>query len=66
MGGKAAMQELVNIDLTMKAMVLSGYSDDEATCDHERYGLSGTAPKPYDISQLSEILQEVVLSSQGQ
>jgi len=37
MGGKAAMQELVNIDLTMKAMVLSGYSDDEATCDHERY-----------------------------
>ena len=60
MGGKEAILELKNIDPQIKAIVSSGYSDDPAMADYQRYGFSGVIVKPYRISELSYVLQEVI------
>lgn len=65
MGGKAAMRKLLKIDPGVKAIVSSGYSNDQVMSDYERYGFKGIVPKPYDVNQLSKILHEVIHDGQG-
>ncbi|MEW5767643.1 MAG: PAS domain S-box protein [bacterium] len=64
MGGKEIMQELVEIDPEVKAIVSSGYSNDPIMADFEGYGFSGVAAKPYDIRELSEVLHNVIQKSE--
>ena len=41
----------------------SGYSDDPIMADFKKYGFSKVVAKPYSILKLSEILNEVVMST---
>jgi two-component system cell cycle sensor histidine kinase/response regulator CckA len=60
LGGKDTMARLAQIDPGVKAIVSSGYSDDPIMADYREYGFSGVIAKPYRISELSRILQEVI------
>jgi CheY-like chemotaxis protein len=63
MGGKEAVAELRKIDPGVKAIVSSGYSDDPIMAECIKYGFSNVICKPYRISELSRILQEVLTGS---
>jgi DNA-binding NarL/FixJ family response regulator len=60
MGGKEAIKKLLEIDPKVKAIVSSGYSTDPVMADFRSYGFSGVAVKPYNIEELSEILDKVI------
>jgi PAS domain S-box-containing protein len=65
MGGKEAIQQLLEIDPDVTAIVSSGYSDDPVMADYERHGFRGVVAKPYDAVQLSEVLHKVLGSRDG-
>jgi PAS domain S-box-containing protein len=65
MGGKEAIQELLKIDSRIKAIVSSGYSHDSIMSEFDQYGFSGVIAKPYSISALSKVLNEVLHEGKG-
>lgn len=60
MGGAETMKELLSIDPDIRAIVSSGYSTDPVMSNYETYGFKGVMLKPYSISQLAYILNEVI------
>ena len=60
MGGKDAIQELLKIDRKVKALVSSGYSEDPIMADFQKYGFSGVIAKPFRVSELAKVLNEVI------
>ena len=59
MGGRETMSRLLELDPMAKAVVSSGYSDDPIMADYQSYGFQGVVAKPYDISELSEVLARI-------
>jgi two-component system sensor histidine kinase TtrS len=62
MGGIEAMQRLIALNHGIKAIVSSGYSDDQVMSDYRKYGFAGVLIKPYKINQLSESIRKVLTS----
>jgi CheY-like chemotaxis protein len=62
MGGKEAISKLRALDPEVKAIVSSGYSNDPIMADFPHYGFCGVLPKPYQLSELSAVLQQVLTS----
>lgn len=62
MGGIEAMQRLIDLAPGIKAIVSSGYSDDQVMSDYRRYGFAGVLIKPYKLNQLSDSLRKVLAS----
>lgn len=60
MGGKEAIQKLIEIDPEVKGIVTSGYSDDPGMTDFKKYGFRGVAAKPYTLEELGEKLSRVL------
>jgi len=60
MGGKEAIQKLIEIDPEVKGIVTSGYSDDPGMTDFKKYGFRGVAAKPYTLEELGEQLSRVM------
>ena len=60
MGGAETMKELLSIDPDVRAIVSSGYSTDPVMSDYEKYGFKGVMLKPYSISHIAYVLQEVI------
>jgi CheY-like chemotaxis protein len=60
LGGKDAIALLKAYDPAVKAIVSSGYSNDPVVLDFEQYGFSGKLSKPYKISDLKEILEQLI------
>ncbi|MDP2647444.1 MAG: response regulator [Desulfobacterales bacterium] len=60
MGGKEAIEKLVEIDPEVKAIVSSGYSNDPIMSDFKGYGFSGAVPKPFEMKELGKVLHEVL------
>jgi PAS domain S-box-containing protein len=60
MGGKEAMQKLLELDPKAKAVVSSGYSHDPVMAYHRHYGFTGAIGKPYTLAQLSRVMNEVL------
>ena len=60
MGGKEAIQKLIDIDPDIKGIVSSGYSDDPGMMDYQQYGFSGVVAKPYTLEELGEKLSRVL------
>ena len=60
MGGKEAIQKLMEIDSNIKAIVSSGYSNDPVMAEYSKYGFTGMVAKPYQLEQLYQVLQNVV------
>lgn len=63
MGGKETIQNLLQIDPGVKAVVSSGYSDDPVMANFREYGFKGVVAKPYTIEELSETLKRVIEGS---
>ena len=61
MGGKEAIQKLLEIDPDVKGIVSTGYSNDVVVTDFRKYGFCGALAKPYTIDELSKILKEIIL-----
>jgi two-component system, cell cycle sensor histidine kinase and response regulator CckA len=61
MGGKETLARLLEIDPQVKAIVSSGYSEDPIMADFQKYGFSGVIAKPYKISELGKILNQVIM-----
>jgi CheY-like chemotaxis protein len=62
MGGMETIQRLIELNPGIKAIVSSGYSDDQVMSDYRRYGFAGVLIKPYKINQLSESIRKVLTS----
>jgi PAS domain S-box-containing protein len=60
MGGSEAIGILRELDENITAIASSGYSNDPIMADYERYGFSGVISKPYMVSDLRNILNEVL------
>ena len=60
MGGKQTILKLRELDPDIKAIVSSGYSNNPVMSDYKNYGFSGILAKPYTLSQLSKVLDELV------
>lgn len=61
MGGKETLPKLLKIDPNVKAIVSSGYSNDEVMANYKSYGFKAVIVKPYRIEDLSKILGELLL-----
>ena len=60
MGGEETMRRLREIDPAVKAVVSSGYSDDEVAATFQEHGFRAFLRKPYSINELSRVLAEVL------
>ncbi len=65
MGGKDAVNKLLEIDPEVKAIVSSGYSDDPVLSNFQEYGFKGMMPKPFTSQSLSKVLHEVLKGKRG-
>ena len=59
MGGREAMRRLLETDPNARVIVSSGYSDDPVMADFRQHGFRGVVVKPYDIRELSQVLDRV-------
>lgn len=60
MGGREAIEELLEIDPAAKIVVSSGYPNDPVMIDYRKYGASAVIIKPYNSSELDEVLTKVI------
>ncbi|MEA3279673.1 MAG: ATP-binding protein, partial [Thermodesulfobacteriota bacterium] len=60
MGGKKAVVKLLEIDPDVKALVSTGYSNDQVVSNFREYGFCGALPKPYSMETLDKGLKEVI------
>jgi PAS domain S-box-containing protein len=62
MGGKQALEKLLEFDPETRAIVSSGYSIDPVMAEHESYGFKGMLAKPYVMKLLATELYKVINS----
>jgi PAS domain S-box-containing protein len=62
-GGKDLMKKLLEIDPKAKGIVSSGYSNDPVLANYRDYKFSGMVAKPYKVTELSEVLHNVLNGS---
>ena len=60
MGGKEAMDLIRTIDPAVPAIVSSGYSSDPVLADFRSYGFQAMVAKPYEISQLTGAVKQLL------
>ena len=60
MGGREAMVSLLKLDPDVKAVVSSGYSTDPVIANYRKYGFSAVLSKPYNLQEMSTILQKLL------
>ncbi len=63
MGGREAVQKLLEIDPKVKAIVSSGYSNEQVLSDFRKYGFSGIIAKPYRLEELRAVMDQVLSGS---
>lgn len=56
MGGSATMAQLLALDPSVRAIVMSGYSDDPIMARHRDHGFLAAVPKPWSLEKLGVIL----------
>jgi PAS domain S-box-containing protein len=60
MGGRETIKRLQAIDPAVKAIVVSGFSNDPVMADHEAHGFRGRVSKPFETAELAAALREVI------
>ena len=63
MGGKEAIQKLLEIDPKVKGIVSSGYSNDPVMAEHKKYGFVGMVHKPFEVEELVATLRNVIVEN---
>lgn len=62
MGGKEAMNHLLQYDPEVRVVVSSGYSNDPIMANFMDYGFSCFLPKPYKLDELKRVMNKIVCS----
>lgn len=60
MGGKEAIEKLLEIDPEVKAIVSSGYSNDPVMANFKDYGFKSVLSKPYKMDDLCRTLDKLL------
>ncbi len=60
LGGKEVLSRLLTIDPQVKAIVVSGYSNDPVLANYQEYGFKGRVAKPFNLVDLSVVLNSVL------
>ena len=60
MGGKEAIQKLLEIDPDVRAIVSSGYSHGPEMANHKQHGFRGMVGKPYKVEELAREITAVI------
>ena len=60
LGGKETLERLRQIEPTVKAIICSGYSNDEVVAHYAQYGFHGVIQKPFTLSELSRVIRYVL------
>ncbi len=60
MGGMETMEHLLELDPKVKAIVSSGYSNSSIMSNYKSHGFAGVMIKPYSISQVSDLLHNLL------
>ena len=63
LGGKEVVQEMLSLDPHLRAIVVSGYSNDPVLANYENYGFKGRVAKPFNLVDLSLVLNSVLQES---
>lgn len=61
MGGQEAVQEILAINPQAKVIVSSGYSNDTIMSNYKKYGFCASLVKPYQMQELSRVLDQLSL-----
>jgi len=56
MGGREAMNLLLQLDPAVKAVVSSGYANDSTVSDFQSFGFAGVLAKPYTLHEIEKVL----------
>jgi PAS domain S-box-containing protein len=60
MGGEETIKKLLEIDPDVKAIVVSGYTDNEVIACYKNFGFKAAITKPYNLSTLREVIRKVI------
>ena len=60
LGGKETIEQLRYFDPAVKAVVSTGYTNDPVVLDFSHYGFSERLTKPYNISEMKNLLEKVI------
>jgi len=60
LGGKEVVKEMLLLDPHLPAIVVSGYSNDPVLANYEDYGFKGRVAKPFNLVDLSLVLNSVL------
>ncbi|MDD5476478.1 MAG: ATP-binding protein, partial [Syntrophales bacterium] len=60
MGGIETIEQLVRIDPQVKAIILSGYSNDPAIENYSDYGFMGALKKPFRREELENVMYKIL------
>jgi CheY-like chemotaxis protein len=64
MGGKEALDKLLEIDPTVNAIVSSGYAMDATMSRYQDFGFRGVIAKPYEAADLARVVAQAIRSAQ--
>ncbi|MBN2724621.1 MAG: response regulator [Deltaproteobacteria bacterium] len=59
-GGLETAQAILRIDPEARLIVSSGFSNDPIMFDYKKYGFSGVISKPWEYSELKNLIHEIV------
>jgi two-component system, cell cycle sensor histidine kinase and response regulator CckA len=62
-GGKEVIEELLRLDPQVKAIVVSGYSNDPVLAHFQKYGFVGRVAKPFNLLEISVALSSALHGS---
>jgi CheY-like chemotaxis protein len=60
MGGKEAIQKLLEVDANARVIVSSGYSSDPVMAHYQQYGFKGMVAKPFNMKDLLSAIEAVM------
>jgi hypothetical protein len=60
MGARETINHLAGIDPAVRAVIVSGYAQDEAVASYRDYGFSAAMHKPYTLQDLQATLAIVI------
>jgi PAS domain S-box-containing protein len=63
MGGREAVERLRRIDPDLRAIVLSGYSNDPVMANHRDHGFCAALAKPFEVDELLRVVGDVIQRS---
>jgi CheY-like chemotaxis protein len=61
MGGRETIERLTELDPTVNAIVVSGYTQDSVLTDYRDYGFKAVIAKPFTLQELNSTLHAVIV-----